>query len=256
MTSYLARRIAQMRNLEPYMNQCSPIDICELDNILYLNSNENLQISKVFLRTVLENAVECTDPRMYSKGQYSRLVQNLSRYLKVQENEIVIGSGADGLIDLIAGSVMTCSDTALVIEPTFSMYRKVVSVYRKKIRDIRLTEDFTIDIDAIRELLQGTDEVLFLCSPNNPTGNQFDRNDVRALLESTEGLVILDEAYVDFARETLIDLVKHYDNLFVLRTFSKAFGLAGLRLGYAITNDRLAKTLREQVSLPYPVSTS
>ena len=224
-------------------------------NILYLNSNENLQISKGFLQSILDDAVNSTDPRMYSEGQYDRLIQKLAEYLGVENNKIVIGSGADGLIDLISGSVMTSNDSALIVEPTFTMYRKVLSVHRRKIREVQLTKDFKLDVDAVRESLQGNDEVLFLCSPNNPTGNQFDRNDVKSLIESTDGLVLLDEAYVDFAQETLIDLVKDYENLFVLRTFSKGFGLAGLRIGYAVTNENLAKTLREQVSLPYPVST-
>ncbi|MFW9843983.1 MAG: histidinol-phosphate transaminase [Candidatus Thorarchaeota archaeon] len=225
------------------------------EDILYLDSNENLQISKTFLKSILESAIDSTDPRMYPEGQYDRLTHSLAEYLNIQEDEVVIGTGADGIIDLFARSMMTSNDSALIIEPTFTMYRKVLSVYHRKIREVLLKEEFKLDVEGVKEELLGRNEVLFICSPNNPTGNQFDRDEVRALLESTKGLILLDEVYVEFARETLIDLVKNYDNLFVLRTFSKAFGLAGLRLGYAVTNDILAKTVREQVSLPYPVST-
>ncbi|MGY5880561.1 MAG: histidinol-phosphate transaminase [Candidatus Thorarchaeota archaeon] len=255
MNSYLTRRIAQMQNVEPYSTQSKYNLASNRDDILYLDSNENLQISSAFLRTILNHALSATDPRMYSSSQYRSLILNLSDYLGIQEDEIVIGSGADGLIDLITGSVMTANDTAVIVEPTFSMYRNLLSVHRRKYREVRLLEDFSLDIEKVRESLKGTDEVLFLCSPNNPTGNQFTRDDVKTLLESTEGLLLLDEAYVEFASETLVDLVKDFENLFVLRTFSKAFGLAGLRIGYAVTNDNLARILNEKVSLPYPVST-
>jgi histidinol-phosphate aminotransferase len=196
-----------------------------------------------------------TDPRIYSSSQYRSLIGNLSNYLGIQEDQIIIGSGADGLIELIISSVMTQNDTAVIIEPTFSMYRNLLSIHRRKYRVVRLLEEFSLDISKVRESLKGTDEVVFLCSPNNPTGNQFSRNDIRTLLESTDGLVLLDEAYVEFASNNLIDLVMEYENLFVLRTFSKAFGLAGLRIGYGIANENLVRTLRKNVSLPYPVST-
>ena len=255
MNSYIARRIAELRTLEPYNVQSDFCPISSQEDILFLDSNENLQISKTFLKSILETAISSIDPRVYPEGQYDRLILNLSGYLDVQETEIIIGSGADGLIDLIAGSLMTSDDSALIVEPTFSMYRKLLGVHQRKIREVQLGDEFLLDIEVLREALQGTNEVLFLCSPNNPSGNQYDRSDVKALLESTEGLVVLDEAYVDFAKETLIDFVKEFENLFILRTFSKAFGLAGLRIGYGVTNDNLAKTLREQVCLPYPVST-
>jgi histidinol-phosphate aminotransferase len=244
-----------MQKVEPYSVQSESTLISDREDILYLDSNENLQISKVFLKSILDIAVSQTDPRIYSVSQYQSLIQNLSEYLGIQREEIIIGSGADGLIDLITGSVMTANDIAVIVEPTFSMYRNLLSVHRRKYREVRLPEDFSLEVEVVRESLKGTDEVLFLCSPNNPSGNQFARDDVKALLESTEGLVLLDEAYVEFASETLVNLVKEYENLFVLRTFSKAFGLAGLRIGYAVTNENLSKILREKINLPYPVST-
>lgn len=255
MNSYLTRLIARMQKLETYSIQSESNPISYREDILYLDSNENLQLSKTFLKSILDTSVSNTDPRMYSSISYHSLILNLSEYLGIQKDEIVIGSGADGLIELIAGSVMTPDDAALIIEPTFSMYRNLLSAHRRKYRELRLREDFSLDIEKVRESLCGTDEVIFLCSPNNPSGNQFAREDVKTLLESTEGLVLLDEAYVEFASDTLIDLVKEYENLFVLRTFSKAFGLAGLRVGYAVTNENLARTLREKICLPYPVST-
>ncbi|MEM2564680.1 MAG: histidinol-phosphate transaminase, partial [Candidatus Bathyarchaeia archaeon] len=97
-------------------------------------------------------------------------------------------------------------------------------------------------------------KIIFLCSPNNPTANQFRREDILRLAEEFNGLVALDEAYADFADTTLINEASELDNLMVFRTFSKVFGLAGLRVGYAVAGDRLAKTINERIQMPYSVS--
>jgi histidinol-phosphate aminotransferase len=123
-----------MQNVEPYSTQSESSLISNRQDILCLDSNENLQISSSFLKSILDTAVSATDPRMYGDSQYQSLIQNLSEYLGIQKEEIVIGSGADGLIDLITGSVMNANDRAVIVEPTFSMYRNLLSVHRRKYR--------------------------------------------------------------------------------------------------------------------------
>jgi histidinol-phosphate aminotransferase len=93
-----------------------------------------------------------------------------------------------------------------------------------------------------------------LCSPNNPTANQFKKEEITALIEKFPGIVVLDEAYGEYADYSMVQLVEKFENVIVLRTFSKAFGLAGLRLGYAVTNVTLAKVLAEKTTLPFPIS--
>jgi histidinol-phosphate aminotransferase len=184
-----------------------------------------------------------------------QLIQTLSKYLDIEPDSLVIGAGGDGLIDLVAGPLMSPSDSALIMEPTFSMYRRCLSIHNRSVHSVPLRDDFSMNVEKVRESLKGTDEVVFVCSPNNPSGNQFPRDDILSIVESTEGLIVLDEAYAEFAPESLIHLVDEYENLFVMRTFSKAFGIAGMRLGYAVTNSRLASMIRRYLVLPYPVST-
>lgn len=221
---------------------------------LRLDSNENLQLPEALMKDILRNAADQSDPRLYPDGKVNQLRDSLSAVLRVSSEGIVVDSGGDALIQLISGPLMKPDDRAVIVEPTFSMYGRLLRVYRRDVVGVHLNPDFSLDVEAVREPLKGTNEVVFLCSPNNPTGNQFEREEVRAILESTEGLVALDEAYADFAPETLVELTSDYENLFVLRTFSKAFGLAGLRVGYAVTNRNLAGVLQEHLVLPYPVS--
>jgi histidinol-phosphate aminotransferase len=119
---------------------------------------------------------------------------------------------------------------------------------------VPLLKDFGLDIKRLLEAFTPKARLLYLCSPNNPTGNQFKKNDIEALIEEFSGIVIVDEAYAEYADYSMTSLVDKYANLIVLRTFSKAFGLAGLRLGYTITNATLAKILTEKTPLPFPVS--
>ncbi|MBN2228645.1 MAG: histidinol-phosphate aminotransferase family protein [Candidatus Thorarchaeota archaeon] len=254
MNYYLERKIFHLRSLGSYSDQNSEIPSKDEKGLLKLDSNENLQLPKSFIKKILGDAAESTDPRVYADGQREELIQLLGHHFNVDPDTLVIASGGDELIQGITSSLMTSNDTGVTIEPTYSMYRYLLKSFGRKRRMIRLSEDFSLDMESVRENLAGTDEVVFICSPNNPTGNQFPRDSIRELLESTKGFVVLDEAYADYAPESLVAMVNDYDNLLVLRTFSKAFGIAGMRIGFAITNSALAESIQKFAILPYPVS--
>jgi histidinol-phosphate aminotransferase len=120
---------------------------------------------------------------------------------------------------------------------------------------VPLLKDFELDVERLIDTFTSETKLLYLCSPNNPTGNQFKMDDIKNLTEEFPGIVIVDEAYAEYADYSIVPFVDKHENLIVLRTFSKAFGLAGLRLGYAVTNAGLAKTLAEKTPMPFPVST-
>ena len=222
--------------------------------ILKLNANENFFVPLDFLRGLLRDIIEEVDPRTYPGNETMELREALGRYLKVSPGEIVIGSGSDQLIDLISRMLLRRGDEALSIAPTFSMYQQCVRIQGAAYRAVPLREDFSLDVEKLLDSATPRTKLLFLCSPNNPTANQFDREEIQRLAEGFSGLLVVDEAYADFAEDSIVGLIREYDNLIVLRTFSKAFGLAGLRLGYAVANRDLAEVMIERFQLPYSVS--
>ena len=222
-------------------------------SILKLNSNENFFVPIGFLRSILMEVVGEYDPRVYPRYEKFQLVEALSRYLNISTGQIVLGAGSDQLIELISRAFLKPGDHALSVTPTFSIYERCTRIHRARYEAVPLREDFSLDVDGMLNSIKPRTRIIFLCSPNNPTANQFDTNSIRSLLEGFNGLVVVDEAYVDFAGRSIIDLVDEYENLIVLRTFSKSFGIASLRLGYAVSNEELASTLDERFQMPYAV---
>ena len=227
----------------------------EASDILKLNSNENFFIPLSFLRKCLMEVVEELDPRIYPRDELIELRQAIARLFNLKDENLVVGAGSDQLIELIVNAFLTDGDNVMSIDPTFVIYRRAVRTRGCRFITVPLKRDFSIDTDSIIHLAnKAKAKLLFLCSPNNPTANQFDEASIRLILEEFDGMTVIDETYADFARYSVVDWIKEYSNLVVLRTFSKVFGIAGLRLGYAISNMELALALRERFKMPYAVS--
>jgi histidinol-phosphate aminotransferase len=144
-------------------------------------------------------------------------------------------------------------DQAIIPIPTYSYYEIIVEEGHGTCVYVKRADDFSIDVDGVIEAITDKTKLIFICAPNNPTGNAIKEEALRRLLRSTEALVVLDEAYAEFASQSHIELVSHFDNLMVSRTFSKAFGLAGLRLGYAVVAEGLARSY-ERFMLAFSVN--
>ncbi|MEM0312926.1 MAG: histidinol-phosphate transaminase [Candidatus Bathyarchaeia archaeon] len=226
----------------------------EKQQILKLDSNENFFIPKEKLQKILFEVIGEIDPRIYPQEEEQELRDKISDYVKVPEECIAIGNGSDEIMERITRIFLRERDQAITVQPTFSMYKHAVKLQRAELVEVPLNEDFTLDAEAIISKTTKKTKVLFLCSPNNPTGNQFALEEIKSLLDNFSGVIIVDEAYAEFAGSSLVSLCKDFDNLVILRTFSKAFGLAGLRLGYCISNEGVAATLARNVGLPYPVN--
>jgi len=222
----------------------------EPSEILKLNSNENFFVSKELLRNLLDEVNGEIDPRIYPRDEKTEFIEALSKYVKVPPDQIVAGTGSDQLIDLISRAFLKHGDLALIVTPTFSMYGRCVRTLGAELIRVPLRRDFSLDIQNVLEN-GSTAKLLFLCSPNNPTANQFETEAIHRLIDEFDGLVVVDEAYAEFAEKTIIPLVEKSENLVVLRTFSKAFGIAGLRLGYAVSCYDLASTISQRFQMPY-----
>jgi len=180
----------------------------------------------------------------------------IARYAAVTSENVVIGAGIDGVLDTLVKIFLGSGDDAIIPVPTFSLYESLVKIAAATPRYLprNVAANFAISPDDLIAASTRKTRMLFLASPNNPTGNCFAADDVRALAESVpRAMVVLDEAYAEFADSSLVMLPSEYENVLVLRTFSKAFGLAGLRVGYAVLPEWVVSRYRK-VSLPFTVN--
>jgi histidinol-phosphate aminotransferase len=181
--------------------------------------------------------------------------QKIAEAKGVRPSEIFVGNGSDEAIDLLFR--IFCEprrDEAIICPPTYGMYRVSADINDVPVKEAALTLDFQLDVDAIQRQINESTKLLFICSPNNPTGNAMHREDILRIASEFAGIVVVDEAYTDFSSEkSLIDEIRKYPNLVVLQTFSKAWGLAGLRVGLAFANERVID-LFNRVKPPYNVS--
>jgi len=177
----------------------------------------------------------------YPSGVSTRLVTALAEYHGVSENQVIVGNGSDGLIDHLTKVFLNPGDPLVLTTPGFVMFSFYGQVNLGRIREVPLrAPHFQLDVD---EMVEMGGHLTFVASPNNPTGNSFREKDLVRLIRQSRGVVVLDEAYADFSDQDFTQRVNEFDNLIVLRTFSKAHGLAGIRVGYAIGSPVLIEKL-------------
>jgi histidinol-phosphate aminotransferase len=201
----------------------------------------------------VRHACDKIDVREYPLGALRELSAAASQYLRLPTESIIPTEGADQGIDLICQAFLREGDKAVIVGPTYSFYRLRSSLARARCVEISLNENFSLPIERILSEAD-TGAAIFLCSPNNPTGNQFPVDQILHLCDNFPGLVVLDEAYVDFATDSVAKEIMRRQNLVILRTFSKAFGLADLRLGLVIANPSWSPIFLDRVQYPYPIS--
>ncbi len=215
-----------------------------LEGIL-LDANENS------LGSVIRDEWELKLNR-YPDPAQNEIREKLSKYLGVRKEKLFFGVGSDEIIDLLIR--IFCNpgkDSVLITEPTYGMYKVACDVNDIKVLSVPLNRRFQLDITKIFEIINRTTKIIFLCSPNNPTGNLLKKKDVIKLVKSFKGIVVIDEAYIDFSeKKSFVNDVANYKNLIVMRTFSKAWGLAGIRSGFSIA-DEFITNLLFKIKAPY-----
>lgn len=192
----------------------------------------------------------------YPDPYQNELKLKLAALKEVNINNIFVGNGSDEVIDLAFR--IFCSpgfDKAITFSPTYGMYDVSAAINNVELLKLPLNQEFQIDLEKLKPYFKDNSiKLMFICSPNNPTGNLMNRSDIEYILNNFKGIVILDEAYIDFAEEdSLISLISKSNNLIVSQTFSKAWGLAAARVGLAYANEEII-TLYNKVKPPYNVS--
>jgi histidinol-phosphate aminotransferase len=196
------------------------------------------------------------DLNRYPSASADRLREKLvEEYVNtVGSKNIILGNGSDELIEMIIKTFAQSDEKVMAMKPSFSMYSISAQSVNIGVVEIPLKEDFSLDIDQINAQISNV-KVMFICNPNNPTGNLVSKEEIKKILEFFDGILVVDEAYIEFAglEYSVADWVKTYPNLIVLRTFSKAWGLAGIRLGYAIADWRLISQI-QKIKPPFNVN--
>jgi histidinol-phosphate aminotransferase len=213
---------------------------------IYLDANENS-----FGSPLPENYNRYPDPLQL------KLKEKISSIKGVPVQNIFLGNGSDEAIDLLFR--IFCEpgkDNAIIFPPTYGMYEVCAEMNDVKVKKVPLLDNFQMNLEATEAAIDANTKLLFVCSPNNPTGNSINRNDIELLLNNFDGLVILDEAYINYAKQkSFIPELTEYPNLVILQTLSKAWGLAGLRLGMAFAGLPVINYLNK-VKYPYNINTA
>ena len=211
------------------------------------------EVKKALSQWILEQE----DLHYYPDTDNTILRESVGKYYGLDPAWVTCGVGSDQLIDLLTKVFLMPGESILVPSPSFSMYQTAAEINHGRAEAFPLDEahDFAFPVDEILQTMERIrPKILFLCTPNNPTGEIIGREDLERILEKASGIVALDEAYGEFSGEDHLDLIRRYDNVVILKTFSKAYGLAGLRVGYALAQPSLIQAI-DLVRAPYNLNT-
>lgn len=230
-----------IRNIAPYS---SARDEYSGTEGVFLDANEN-----PFGSTTGEAFNRYPDPYQHA------LKTRIAEIKGVRAEQIFLGNGSDEAIDLLYRAFCVPEqDEAVLLPPTYGMYQVSADINGIMTRRVELTEDYQLDPESVKKVISGQSKLIFICSPNNPTGNLLDPEAIEQVLRIFPGLVVIDEAYIDFADHPgFATRLDEFPNLVVLQTFSKAWGMANLRLGMAFASVEIIKVLNK-IKPPYNVS--
>ena len=234
----------EVKKLDPYVPGRSEDEIAnefniKKEDIIKLGSNENPWGPSP--KAVEAIRAEAYNVNRYPETDLHELKEEFASYTGLDEDNIIIsGDGADEIIDVLAKTFINPGDEFITPLPTYTYYEFLfkpyggVPVYAKW-----NLQDNVLDLDSVLEAISDKTKLIFICSPNNPTGTLVAEEDLRTIIESTDALVVIDEAYCEYSLQTQANLINEYDNVFILRTMSKVMGLAGQRIGYGLSNPEI-----------------
>lgn len=191
----------------------------------------------------------------YPDPQQCRVKEKLAEIKNVATGNILLGNGSDEVLDLIFRAFCEPGqDNIISLPPTYGMYKVLAGINNIENREVLLKADFQPDVTEILNAVDQNTKIIFLCSPNNPSGNSFEKEKIISILQNFDGLVVIDEAYIDFSeKESWLNQLDSFPNLIVTQTFSKAYGLAGIRLGALYASEEIIEILNK-IKPPYNVN--
>ena len=231
---------ANIKELKPYSSARDEYKDTTTKDLIFLDANEN----------PFENGVN-----RYPDPQQHVVKTLLSEMKNVKTGNILLGNGSDEVLDLLFRAFCEPNvDNVITLPPTYGMYAVLANINAIENRTVLLSDNFQPRVDSILKAVDAQSKILFLCSPNNPTGNSFSIETIEALLLRFRGLVVIDEAYIDFSDEkSWLEKLKKYPNLVITQTLSKAYGLAGIRLGVCYASQQIIAILNS-IKPPYNIN--
>lgn len=220
-----------------------------------LDANENPYNLLEVLKDQWIGEIENLDMNRYPDTDSDELRNIIAQGLGLEKENIICGNGSDEIIQILINTFVDKGEYVITHSPTFSMYKILTTIAGGKTIEVPSNESFQINVDGmIKEAKEKEAKLIFLCNPNNPTGTVISRESIERIIVETEAIIVVDEAYYEFLDETVIELVNTYDRLIVLRTLSKAFALAGARVGYGAAGKKMMELLY-RVKAPYNLNT-
>lgn len=230
-----------VKELQPYV--VNPI-VCSVK----LDANEG---SKGLFKDLVKQLGEEFYLNVYPDDSYIDLKKAICNYVGCKTSNICVGNGSSELLDLCIKTFVDRGELILSLDPSFAMYCIYAKIFDTKYIGATSDDDFVINTDKVIDLIKEKDpKVTIICNPNNPTGSMIKKDDVIRIIKSTDNIVIVDEAYMEFGDESVVEEIENYKNLIVVKTLSKAFSMAGIRTGYLIACEELVNTV-EKVRPPY-----
>jgi histidinol-phosphate aminotransferase len=232
------------KNIKELVPYSSARDEFKGEASIFLDANENS-----FGSPLDQNYNRYPDPLQL------KVKKRLSEIKGVPVKNIFLGNGSDEAIDILFRAFCNPGiDNVITLPPTYGMYEVSANINDVEVRKIPLKADYQLNMDAIAEAIDDYTKIIFICSPNNPSGNSIDRQDIETIIANFNGLVVIDEAYINYSRQkTFIQELTEYSNLVVLQTLSKAWGLAGLRIGMAFGSEEIIEIFNK-VKPPYNIN--
>ena len=231
----------------------SPYSVPRVECSVKLDGNESPYDLEAEEKLLLSERLAELPVNRYPDPEALGVRSTLSRVVGFPTDGILLGNGSDEIIQMIVEVFGGKSGRVLVPSPTFSMYRITSLILGKQVTEVALDENFDIDLEPTLEMIRAEDpDIVFLATPNNPTGNSFSEEKVLEILETSAGAVVLDEAYCDFSKKSYIPHIEKYENLLVLRTMSK-IGFAGARLGMLFARPQIVSEVNK-ARLPYNIN--
>jgi histidinol-phosphate aminotransferase len=240
-----------LENIKPYVRQIRPYSLRLEPARVKLNQNENPWDMPTEIKRETFRRLEDRAWSRYPEFVPSSLIARLAEFSGWTADGTLAGNGSNELIQALLMVTVAEGKRVLISEPTFALYRQIATLLGGEVVSVPLSPDLTYDVTALKEATETLDpDLTIICSPNNPTGCKIAEPDLVSLLNASNGLVVVDEAYIEFAGETVVPLLRQHQNLVVLRTFSKALAMAALRVGYLLTTPALAQEISKAL-LPY-----